>query len=110
MPLSAPYTWTLAEAYAFWTHWKNRETETPGVQDRLDSAETFLLEAEPSDLAEAIVQIEVAQHNLIDGGRSDGLDLEALDTALSLLRRLVLRDHLAHPATLLAGPETAGRI
>ena len=101
MPISAHFKWTLPEAYAFWAAWKNKDAETIGVQERLDSAEAFLLEAEPSDLAEAIVQIEVAQHNLIDGGRSDGLDLDALDNALGLLRRLVLSDHLVHrPASL----------
>ena len=96
MPLSAHFKWTLPEAYAFWATWKNKDAETVGRQERLDSAEAFLLESEPADLAEAIVQIEVAQQNLVDGGRSDGLDLDALDNTLSFLRRLMLNDRLMH--------------
>ena len=109
MPLSAHFKWTLPDAYAYWANWKNKDAETVGCQERLDSAEAFLLESEPADLAEAIVQIEVAQHNLIDGGRSDGLDLDALDNALRFLRRLMLNDHLTHhPASVIA-PETSTR-
>lgn len=107
MPISDHFNWTLSDAYAFWSRWKAADAETAGMQDRLDSAEIFLLEARPADLTEAVIQIEVAQHNLVDGGRSDGMDLDALDTALDLLRRLPIRDHLAAPSIRIAETDRA---
>ena len=92
MSKSTLFNWTLRDAYAFWALWKDMNAETEGVQSQLDAAEAFMLKAQPHDIAEVIFQIEVATHSLSSGGRSDGLDIDALETSLAMLRQLE-----AHP-------------
>lgn len=47
--------------------------------DRLETLETELLTTPPTSTAHAAAMVEVIRANVVTGGRSDGLDVDALD-------------------------------
>ncbi|WP_307365714.1 hypothetical protein [Brevundimonas sp. SORGH_AS_0993] len=73
--------------------------ELAGSQDNLlatvdlapmDEAETTLLGHMPTNPAEAACLLEVVRQNLADAGRSDGLDVQALQAVQGWLAKLAL--------------------
>lgn len=95
MGQSEPFQWTLDSAFAFWSEWAEKSAEDEGIGPRFWSAEHFILTYQPTTIAEALCQLEVARDNFIGGGRSDGLDIQVLDRAMNLMRHEVVLQAVA---------------
>ncbi|HWQ88311.1 hypothetical protein [Brevundimonas sp.] len=73
----------FGQAIALWE--ATRQTATDDDFDTLENAERVILAHLPSSLADAASMLEVVMDQKGDG-RSDGLDLRAIERIVSLLR------------------------
>ena len=73
----------FGQAIALWE--ATRQTATDDDFDTLENAERVILTHMPTSLAEAANMLEVVMEQRGDG-RSDGLDLRAIERIVSLLR------------------------
>ncbi len=74
---------TFGQAIQLWE--ATRQTTTDDDFDTLENAERVILAHRPTSLAEAANMLEVVMEQRGDG-RSDGLDLRAIERIVSLLR------------------------
>jgi hypothetical protein len=74
----------FGQAIALWE--ATRQTATDDDFDTLENAERVILDHRPTSLAEAANMLEVVMEQRGDG-RSDGLDLRAIERIVSLLRK-----------------------
>lgn len=74
---------TFGQAIALWE--ATRQTDTDDEFAMLESAERVILGHRPTSLADAATMLEVVMEQRGDG-RSDGLDLRAIERVVSLLR------------------------
>ena len=58
----------------------------------MDEAESALLSHTPTSLTEAACLLEVVRQNMADAGRSDGLDVQALEAIQGWLAKLALSE------------------
>lgn len=102
MGQSEPFQWTLGSAFAFWSEWVDKSAEDEGVGPRFWSAEHYILTYQPTTIAEALCQLDVARDNFISGGRGDGLDIRVLDYAMNLMRNEVVLQAVASTSSSLS--------
>lgn len=74
----------FGQAIALWE--ATRQTVTDDEFDTLEDAERVILAHMPTSLADAATMLEVVMEQRGDG-RSDGLDLRAIERIVSLLRK-----------------------
>lgn len=86
----------FGQAIALWE--ATRQTATDHEFDTLEDAERVILAHRPTSLAEAATMLEVVMEQRGDG-RSDGLDLRALERIVSLLRNGAALDARAPQAS-----------
>lgn len=82
----------FGQAIALWE--ATRQTATDEDFDTLENAERVILDHMPTSLAEAANMLEVVMEQRGDG-RSDGLDLRAIERIVSLLRNGSVGIHAA---------------
>ncbi|KQY96563.1 hypothetical protein [Brevundimonas sp. Root1423] len=86
---------TFGQAIALWE--ATRQTVTDDDFATLENAERVILAHKPTSLADAASMLEVVMEQRGDG-RSDGLDLRAIEHVVSLLRNGIVADRSAAQA------------
>lgn len=81
--------WSFESAVEFVQVWSGRDTDAAGVSDAYYEAEEFILDYKPVSADQVLQVIDVVKANLDSGSRSDGKDINALNSVADWVRQRI---------------------